>query len=210
VDRRPLVMLGSSVFAREVADIARAAGHEVAAYAENEDRARCTESLDGLPVVWVDDLAALAPTHHAVGAINLTPLRRRFVRQAEELGLEFAGVHHPTAVISPTAEIGAGAVIGPGTVVAAHARIGDHVLLSRGALIGHDTRLGDFVSVLPGANVAGCVTIGEGALVAMGAIVLDLRTVGAHAVVGAGAVVTSDVPERVQVLGVPARVVKRA
>jgi acetyltransferase EpsM len=209
-DRRPLVILGSSVFAREVADIARAAGYEVAAFAENEDRARCAEPMEGLPVVWVDDLADLASTHHAVGGINLTPLRRRFVRQAGELGVEFATVCHPAAVISPTARVGAGAVIGPGAVVATHARLGEHALVSRGALIGHDTTLGDFVSVLPGANVAGCVTIGDGAFIALGAIVLDMRSVGAHAVVGAGAVVTNDVPERVQVLGVPAREVKRA
>jgi serine acetyltransferase len=43
----------------------------------------------------------------------------------------------------------------------------------------------------------------------MGAIVLDHLAVGAHSVVGAGAVVTSNVPEHVQVLGVPARITTR-
>ena len=42
----------------------------------------------------------------------------------------------------------------------------------------------------------------------MGAIVIDKTHVGAHAVVGAGAVVTKDVPNNVQVVGVPARIVK--
>jgi acetyltransferase EpsM len=210
-DRQPLVILGSDAFAEEVADLVRQSGdYEVAAFAENGERERCRARLQGLPVVWVDDLAPLAATHRAVSALPLTPLRRRFVVQARELGFDFATVRHPTALISPTSDVGAGGVVSAGVVVAAHTGIGDHVLLNRGVLIGHHSRIGDFVTVSPGANIAGCVTVGVGAFIGMGAVVLDRRGVGAHAVGGAGAVVTKDVPERVQVLGVPARVVKRA
>jgi hypothetical protein len=42
----------------------------------------------------------------------------------------------------------------------------------------------------------------------MGAVVLEHIVVGRNAIVGAGAVVTKDVPENVQVLGVPARITK--
>jgi len=42
----------------------------------------------------------------------------------------------------------------------------------------------------------------------MGALVLDNMTVGSQVVVGAGAVVTKDVPDRVQVVGIPAKIVK--
>jgi acetyltransferase-like isoleucine patch superfamily enzyme len=42
----------------------------------------------------------------------------------------------------------------------------------------------------------------------MGAVVIDHLTIGAHSVVGAGSLVTKNVPDRVQVVGVPARIVK--
>lgn len=52
------------------------------------------------------------------------------------------------------------------------------------------------------------ITIETGAWVASGAIVLGPCTIGESAVVAAGAVVTSDVPARVMVGGVPARVIR--
>ena len=79
-----------------------------------------------------------------------------------------------------------------------------------GALIGHHTVIGNFVTIQPGANVAGVCHVGEGTYIGMGAIVLDRIRIGAHSVVGAGAVVTKDVPDHVQVVGVPARIVKES
>jgi acetyltransferase-like isoleucine patch superfamily enzyme len=79
--------------------------------------------------------------------------------------------------------------------------------LNRGVLVGHHTEIGDHASVMPGANIAGNCRIGEAAFVGMGAIVLDNLSVGAHSVVAAGSLVTQDIPERVQVMGAPARVV---
>jgi len=69
-------------------------------------------------------------------------------------------------------------------------------------------RIGRYTSLLCGANVAGRVTIGEGAYIGMGAVVLDTLSIGDHSVVGAGAVVTKEVPDRVKVMGVPARIVE--
>ena len=206
--KQQLVILGTHVFAEEVADLAAQTGEfEVSAFAENWDRERCREALLGRPVIWIDELASLSSTHVAICAIGSNE-RWRFIAQARELGFGFATLRHPSATVSPEAEIGEGCLLGAGSVVGTRSRVGDHVIINRGTLIGHHTTIGDFVTLSPGANVAGCVEVGEGAYVAMGAIVLDRISVGAHSVVGAGAVVTRDVPERVQVQGVPARIVK--
>jgi len=205
---RPLVVLGTHTYAEELADFAGLSGeYEVAAFAENWDRDRCTRPLRGLPVLWIDELANLASTHLAICGIGTTR-RHEFIAPVRDLGFSFASVRHPTAVVSSTARIGDGTVIGAGCVIAAHTRVGAHVIVNRGSLIGHHTTIGDYVTISPGANIAGVVTVGEGAYVAMGAIVIDRITVGVHAVIGAGAVVTRDVAARVQVQGVPARVVK--
>jgi acetyltransferase EpsM len=205
---RPLVILGTHTFAEELADIASLGGeYEVTAFAENWDRDRCKEPLRGLPVLWIDELAELAQTHYAICGLGTTR-RHQFTDPVREMGFTFATVRHPTAVVPASAEIGPGTLVGAGCIVGAHARIGDHVILNRGVLIGHHTTIGDHATISPGANLAGLVTVGRGAYVAMGAIVVDRIAIGDHAVVGAGAVVTREVRDRVQVQGIPAKVVK--
>ena len=203
-----LLVLGTRTFAPEIADVASDIdGVEVAGFVENMDREKCSETLEGLPIYWVDDIAAMRDSHRAVCALGTTA-RNRFIDQVESLGIRFATLVHPAARISRNSTVGEGSVVCPGVIVATRTTIGRHVILNRGAMIGHHTSVGDYCSIMPGANVAGACTIGASTYIGMGALVLDHRSVGAHSVVGAGSVVTRDVADNVQVIGSPARVVK--
>ena len=203
-----LLILGTRSFAPEIADVASdIPGVEVTGFVENMDRARCAEQLEGLPIYWIDDIVAMAPTHLVVAALGTTH-RSRFIEQAAQHGFRFATIIHPGARISRNSVVGEGSIVGPGVIVATRTTIGKHVILNRGALIGHHTTIGDFCSVMPGANIAGACEVGESTYVGMGAIVLDHMKVGAHSVIAAGSVVTREVASNVQVMGAPARVVK--
>jgi sugar O-acyltransferase (sialic acid O-acetyltransferase NeuD family) len=204
----PLLVLGTSDFAVEIADVASECPEfELAGFVENLDRGRCAQPIDGLPVLWIDDAARLAETHLAVCGLGTTK-RWRYTEQAAELGFRFATVVHPHSRVSSRTELGEGTIVSAGAVVGAHSSLGRHVIVSRGALVGHHTTLGDHVSVQAGANVAGSCRIGARVFVGMGARVIDHRSVGSGSVLGAGAVVTKDLPARVLAVGVPARVVK--
>lgn len=206
--KRRLAILGARPFAEEVADLVSQAGdYEPAAFIEGVDPERCRNPLRGLPVVWIEDAGQLADSHRAVCAVG-TPKRERFINQALAYGLQFVSVVHPSACVFTTATLEEGTIINAGAVIAAHAQLARHVIVNRGCLIGHHTTIGDFATISPGANIAGRTRIGDRCYVGMGAIVLDGVTIGSGAVVGAGAVVTRDVPQRVQVMGIPARVVK--
>lgn len=205
---RPLLILGSRNFAPEVADlISEVPGFRVVGFVENLKPERCQETLEGLPILWVDEVAQLADSHWAVCALGTTR-RSRFIDQVAAYKIPFATIVHPLARISSKSSIGEGSIVSVGVVIAAHTYVGRHVLVNRGALIGHHIEIGDYVTIGPGTNIAGGCRIGEATYIGMSAVVVDHITIGAHSVIGAGAVVTNDVPEHVQVFGVPARIVK--
>ncbi len=203
-----MLILGTRTFAVEVADLASdIGGVTIAGFVENLDRDIAGTRLEHLPVHWVDDLADLAQTHAAVCALSTTH-RARFIEQAAAYGIPFATLVHPSARVSRSARIGEGSIVSAGAIIAAHAQIGSHVIVNRGALIGHHTNIGDYVTLGPGVNIGGCCEISTAAYVGIGAIVLDKIAIGARSIVGAGAVVTRPVADRVQVMGVPARVTR--
>lgn len=204
----PIVILGTGLFAEDTADwLADVPDWQLVGFVEGLDRTRCATTICGHQVYWIDDIADLAATCWGICAVG-TPRRSRFIRQAADHGLRFATVVHPSAQVSLRATVGAGTVISRGSIVSAGTQLGQHIIVNRGSLIGHHDVIGDFVTISPGANIAGRVHIGHYTYIGMGSVILDGLAIGNNVIVGAGAVVTRDVPDNVQVVGVPAQVVK--
>jgi acetyltransferase EpsM len=144
-----------------------------------------------------------------VAAIGDNRVRHAIVRMLEAGGARFARLIHPSAIISPRARIGPGAVVMARAVVQPDAVVGAHAIVNTGAIVEHDCVLGDCAHAAPGAVLAGGVRAGEGALIGAGAVILPGRTVGDWSTAGAGAVVTRDMPPGCTAAGVPAAVIKR-
>lgn len=205
----PLLILGTGTYAVEVADLASDVGtFQLGGFVASTPPYKAGDTIMGLPVYWVNELARFVNTHYAVCAISTTH-RWQFIEQARAAGMRFASVVHPTARVSRRCTLGEGVIISAGVVLSTHSHIGDHVILNRGALIGHDSRIGTCSTIGPGANLAGNVTVGSRTTVGMGALVIEKLTLGSQVVVGAGSLVIADVPDRVQVVGSPARIFQR-
>ncbi len=203
-----ILILGNSILAEELTDvISETPGYEVAGYVENLDPGRCKNRLFDLPVYWAEDIGPLKDTHLCVCGISTTH-RRKYIEQVQKMGMHFATIIHPTARVSMGAQIGNGCIISPLSNVSYATILGEHVFVNRGALIGHHSNIGSFCTIQPGTTVAGKVTMGSGTYVAMGSTIIDRINIGQNCVIGAGSVVVKDVPDSVQVVGVPARIVK--
>lgn len=100
------------------------------------------------------------------------------------------------------------------------ARIGKGIMLDHatGFVVGETATIGDNVSILQGVTLGGTgkseedrhPKIGNGVLIGAHSVVLGNIKVGECARIGAGSVVVKEVPPRVTVAGVPARVIGEA
>jgi len=116
---------------------------------------------------------------------------------------------HSTAMISPSAKIGAGTLIFHGSKVQAATHVGEAVIVNTGGSIDHDCVIGDYAHVAPNVTLCGFVKVGEGANIGAASVVIPGVKIGKWATLGAGAVVVSDIPDYATAVGCPARVIKQ-
>ena len=200
-----IVVVGSGGHAKVVIATARAAGHEVAAIAD-DDPARWGQRVLGVEVAGPSAAVLDDPTAHAVLAVGANRARQRL---ADAARCRFVSVIHPSAVIDATVRIAGGSVVFAGAVIQPDAAIGAHAIINTGASIDHDCAIGDFVHIAPGVRLAGDVALGDGVFLGVGTVVIPGVRVGGWATVGAGAAVIDDLPDGTVAAGVPARPLRR-
>lgn len=209
-----LAIIGAGGHARECAWIAQEAGWIVRAFVDRgrppAGALRKASQFFGAPVL--EEAAFLsareAPIHMAIG-VGDGAARRKIAETFAPHAL-WTTLRHPTALVAPSAEIGAGSVLFPQSTVSVAAQLGAHVVLNIGASVSHDARIGDYATIGPGARVCGGVDVGAGVTLGAGVTVRNATPerplrIGEGAFIGAGAVVIADTPAGAVVAGVPAR-----
>lgn len=86
------------------------------------------------------------------------------------VGREPAGIH-PTAVVDPSAEVGARVEIGPNAVVEAGAVLGDDVVIGPGSVVGAGSQIGEGSRLHANVTVCHGVIIGKRAILHSGCVI---------------------------------------
>ena len=173
-----------------------------------------------------DDPSAppLEPELHHIGPVTPEVLRQHDVRHAfiaigsndvrssiaDRIAgsVEWVSIVHPSAIVSPTATVGAGVLLAAGAIIQPPTTIGDHAIINTAASVDHDCIIGAFAHIAPGTHLSGGVSVGTGTLLGVGTSVIPGITIGAHALVGAGSVVIHDIPDGAKVAGNPAKPIR--
>lgn len=207
------ILIGGGGHAAVVADAARSMGigtilclDDDSRVAEACERAGMTLSgaIEELPGV-IGKISQPMIVHAAAGGARL---RKKWLNEAQELLGEAAlvAIIHASAVVSPSARIGAGVFIGPQAVVNARVEIERGAIINSGAIVEHDCVIGPFSHIAPRATLGGGAQVGSMSLIGIGAIVLPGIKIGSETILGAGALARENLPDAVTAFGIPARV----
>lgn len=147
-----------------------------------------------------------------VGTEVMVAIGYRHMRFRRELALRLraAGVPlhtfiHTSAVVDPTATIGAGSVIYPGSIIDAEVRIGDNVLVNIGCTIAHDSLVGSHSFLAPGVVLSGDCRVGECNFLGTGTLLRDGMYTAEGVVTGIGSVVVTELSGPGTFVGNPAK-----
>ncbi len=130
-----------------------------------------------------------------------------FGYQRNENGVLEKFGHIGGVVIEDDVEIGSNTCIDKGTL--GNTIIKEGTKIDNCVYIAHNVVIGKHTIIVAHAIICGSVTIGNESWISPGACVRDKVSVGNKTTLGLGAVATEDVPDKIVVMGVPAKPVKR-
>ena len=177
-------LYGASGHAKVIVDILNAQGIEIS---EIFDDFSNSQSLNNIQVN-----KPTKTTEKGIISIGDNQIRKNVVDR--DVFNSYDTAIHPSAIISPFAEIGEGTVVMQGAIIQAGAKIGKHCIINTGATVDHDCIIGDYVHISPGVNLCGNVNVGEGTQIGVGSSVVPGIIIGEWSLVCAGSVVTKDIP----------------
>jgi UDP-perosamine 4-acetyltransferase len=201
-----LLVFGSGGHAKVVVEaaLARDPGRRIVLL--DDDPGRAGQTVLGIAIAGGSDwLAANEPGAPVALGVGRNADRARLMARLAGQGHTLETVIHPSAVVSPSARIEAGAFVAAGAIVTAEASIGRGAIVNTAASVDHDCRLGEAVHVAPGTRLCGNVTVGDRSLIGAGSVVRPGVTIGADVCIGIGSAVIADLADGARVAGTPAR-----
>jgi sugar O-acyltransferase (sialic acid O-acetyltransferase NeuD family) len=202
---KKIVVIGAGGLGREVADIIKLTSEKVIGFIDDSTEMQHM-SINDIPVLGGIDwfTSKRAKGVYAVCAIGNNYVRKRITKKAEEMGVEFVSVIHPSVKLGTNTKIARGVIICAGSIITCNIRLGSHVFINLDCTIGHDTVLENYVNLAPGVHVSGKCTLKEGCHIYTGACLIPGVTMGEWSEAGAGAVILKNIDPYAVAVGVPA------
>lgn len=124
-----------------------------------------------------------------IGYLGKGNLRERLFYALKKIGFLFPVIADPSAIISESADIGAGTFVGKGAIVNAEVSIGQACIINTAAVVEHECRIEDFAHISVGTVLCGQVFVEKAAFVGANAVVIQGQTIHAGQIIPAGVTV---------------------
>lgn len=166
---KSLLILGAGGFGQMIQETARLLGYAKVVFLD--DAAKC----DNVVGKCCDYQALLGEYDTAVAALGDNGMRLYWTEKLMEAGYKVPAIIHPSAVVSPSAQIGSGSFIMQRAVVNTHTVIEHGVLVNSGAVVDHDSHVAKGAHIGLGSVVKANCNIDVKRKVEAGEVVFSTR-----------------------------------
>ena len=147
---KSLLIIGAGSFSTEADELARLLGYtDIAFLDDNSDKAMNSPVIGSCSQV----AKMRAKYDTAIVALGNNKDWMKYHQMLKENGYSIPTLIHPTAYISPDAEVADGCIIRAKCVVSRYVKLGEATILNVGALIDHHVEIGVGCHVLMGAVI---------------------------------------------------------
>ena len=147
---KKLLIIGVGSFSPEVEELAGLLGYTDIAFLDDNP---CTAYCSPLIGTTADIASFRSKYDTAIVALRNNETRMKYHEELKRCGYTIQTLIHPTAYVSPTAEIAPGCIIRAKAVVSRDVKLGEAKILNVGALIDHHVEIGYGCHILMGAVV---------------------------------------------------------
>ena len=209
----PIIILGSGGHAKVLIDVLRIRDIKVVGITSIELQ-DINKKLNGINVIGNDEaIFRYSPESvhlvNGIGYTGKTEKRRELFDFFKGKGYSFAGVIHPSAVVSLDVQMDEGVQVMAGAVIQTGSKIKKNTIINTKVSVDHDCVIGSHVHLAPGVTISGGVQVADDVHIGAGATIIQEIRIGKKCSIGAGSLVLNNVKDGVTVFGVPAREVKR-
>lgn len=203
---KKLILIGAGGHAKSVADSINKSEYELCGFIDSNKKGMHM----GLPILGtgLEDIPNCEKYSYLV-SIGDVGYRKLWFDRIRERRLNIINIIDSSAIISASAKMGIGNFVGKMAVINADAEIGNNNVINTKALIEHECKVGDHNHLSTNSVINGNVIVGNSVFLGSSSVCNGQLKIGSNAIIGSGSVIIKDIPEKVTVVGVPARVIKR-
>jgi|SRR5688572_1012420 len=133
-------------------------------------------------------------------------LKTKILSEMITAGKKLPHFIHSSAIINPTAVIGAGVFIYPGCNIDQHVILEHGALLNNSVTVSHNSIIGQSSFLAPGVVISGNVKIGKENFIGSGTVISNNIELGDNVITGIGTVITKTVIAGSSVIGNPMKI----
>lgn len=151
---KSILIVGAGSFSTEVEELARLQSFTDIAFLDDKVPSAIGTMQDIGKVRYQYDTAIVA--------LGNNENRKHFHEELKRYNYNIPILIHPTAYVSPDAQLSPGCIVRTHAVVSRYTKLGEGVIVNIGGIIDHHCEIGAFSMILPGAVLRNSVKVNPG------------------------------------------------